>query len=333
VRTDATGFAEVAYLDGSRTRLDVNTEFEVLALVDDAGVASTRTSMELGRTWHRVESVGAADGGFTVETSQATATVRGTAFAVECLTAEACRYVVAEGVVELALADGTVIELVAPSAVEVVNGVAGAVVAVPYDGVFGDPWLADNGTRDAAAGFADAATMYQAHGPAYASLSGTYSGTRTVTQLDCVAACHPTSPPVGDVAERSYTFAVDCSTGVSCAGTVNTEYMNNDQLVTADVPLVFDGATYTWALAYENADCYWDENSNGVYDPDVDPTEGVMASDGSWSMTPAAAEIRDGAWVVTALEGTATFVNVVTPGTCNDGSLGETNVATISVSR
>ena len=32
VRTDATGFAEVAYGDGSRTRLDVNTEFEVVAL-------------------------------------------------------------------------------------------------------------------------------------------------------------------------------------------------------------------------------------------------------------------------------------------------------------
>ena len=32
VRTDATGFAEVAYGDGSRTRLDVNTEFEVVAV-------------------------------------------------------------------------------------------------------------------------------------------------------------------------------------------------------------------------------------------------------------------------------------------------------------
>ena len=35
-----------------------------------------------------------------------------------------------------------------------------------------------------------------------------------------------------------------------------------------------------------------------------------MKTDGSWSMTPAAAEIRDQAWVVTALEGTAGFVNV-----------------------
>ena len=80
VRTDATGFAEVAYSDGSRTRLDINTEFEVVALTDDAGNAVTRTEMGVGRTWHRVQAVGAASGGFEVVTSQATATVRGTAF-------------------------------------------------------------------------------------------------------------------------------------------------------------------------------------------------------------------------------------------------------------
>ena len=234
VRTDATGYAEIAYLDGSRTRLDISTEFEVLELVDDAGVASTRTSMGVGRTWHRVESVGAAGGGYSVETSQATATVRGTAFAIECLTPTECTYVVAEGVIELALADGSIVELVAPAAVTVTNGVAGAVVAVPFDGVFGDPWLADNGARDASAGFADAATMYQTYGPAYASLNGTFTGTRTVTQLDCIGPCDPTSPPVGDVAERSYTFAIDCAGGVPCAGTVATEYINNNQLVTTD---------------------------------------------------------------------------------------------------
>ena len=48
VRTDATGFAEVAYGDGSRTRLDVDTEFEVVALTDDAGNAVTRTAVGCG---------------------------------------------------------------------------------------------------------------------------------------------------------------------------------------------------------------------------------------------------------------------------------------------
>ncbi len=76
VRTDATGFAEVAYSDGSRTRLDVNTDFEVVSLTDDAGSPATRTKMGLGRTWTRVESVVPTGGGFVVETAQATATGR-----------------------------------------------------------------------------------------------------------------------------------------------------------------------------------------------------------------------------------------------------------------
>jgi hypothetical protein len=88
VRTDSTGYAEISYFDGSRTRLDIDTEFEVVELVDEAGVASTRTSMGIGRTWNRVESLG--EGEFTVETSQATATVRGTAFVPDCDTATRC---------------------------------------------------------------------------------------------------------------------------------------------------------------------------------------------------------------------------------------------------
>ncbi|MGH9134431.1 MAG: FecR domain-containing protein, partial [Ilumatobacteraceae bacterium] len=91
LRTDLSGYAEVAYFDGSRTRLDVDTEFEILALVDDAGQSTARTRMGLGRTWHRVESLGEGEGGFSVETSVATATVRGTAFSVECRTVDACR--------------------------------------------------------------------------------------------------------------------------------------------------------------------------------------------------------------------------------------------------
>ena len=89
VRTDDTGYAEIAYVDGSPTRLDIDTEFEVVELVNDAGVASARTSMGAGRTWHRVESLG--EGRFTVETSQATATVRGTAFVLDCLTVTSAR--------------------------------------------------------------------------------------------------------------------------------------------------------------------------------------------------------------------------------------------------
>jgi FecR protein len=153
VRTDTTGFAEIAYFDGSRTRLDVDTEFEVVELVNDAGVSSTRTSMGVGRTWYRVESLG--EGEFTVETSQATATVRGTAFVIACAAVETCTYLVFEGIIELTLADGSVVEVVGPAEVEVVGGVAGPVTPVTLDRLLSDPWLLANANLDIAAGFAD----------------------------------------------------------------------------------------------------------------------------------------------------------------------------------
>jgi hypothetical protein len=153
VRTDESGYAEIAYLEGSRTRLDRSTEFEVVELIDDAGVSTTRTSMGVGRTWHRVESLG--EGEFTVETSQATATVRGTAFAVACETSSVCSFLLAEGSIALTLADGSVVVLSGAVEVEVANGVAGPITPVTFDRFFGDPWLADNAARDTAAGFAN----------------------------------------------------------------------------------------------------------------------------------------------------------------------------------
>jgi hypothetical protein len=85
VRTDSTGFAEIAYFDGSRTRLNVDTEFEVLELADDVAGSTVRTRLDVGRTWNRVETLGEGDE-FSVETSVATAVVQGTAFSVQCLT-------------------------------------------------------------------------------------------------------------------------------------------------------------------------------------------------------------------------------------------------------
>jgi hypothetical protein len=49
VRTDATGRADMAYGAGSRTRSDVDTEFDVVALTDDADEPLTRTALGGGR--------------------------------------------------------------------------------------------------------------------------------------------------------------------------------------------------------------------------------------------------------------------------------------------
>jgi hypothetical protein len=50
VRTDNTGYAEISYLDGSKTRLDIDTEFEVVELINGAA--------HLHWTNHRALSVG-----------------------------------------------------------------------------------------------------------------------------------------------------------------------------------------------------------------------------------------------------------------------------------
>ena len=179
VRTDTTGFAEIAYFDGSRTRLDIDTEFEVVELVDDAGVSSTRTSMGIGRTWHRVESLG--EGEFTVETSQATATVRGTAFVLDCISADNCTYLVFEGIIEVTLGDGSVIEVVGPAEVVVVGGVAGPVTPVTLDRLLADPWFQANASRDVAAGFADLEAFLGASDETTTTEPSTTSTTSTTT--------------------------------------------------------------------------------------------------------------------------------------------------------
>jgi hypothetical protein len=306
VRTDATGFAEVAYSDGSRTRLDVNTEFEVVALVDDAGNAVTRTEMGVGRTWHRVQAVGAASGGFEVVTSQATAAGRGTAFVVSCLSVESCDYAVMEGVVDVTLADGTVVTVTAPATLDVTNGVATGPLPLSWDGLFGDPWLVANTDRDVEAGFADRATVYQAYGPGYASMVGDFTGTDTLTNVTCASICIEASGSPADIGtqgEYTPTFTADCSSG-SCV-----------IVGSAGVPYTFDGTSYSASIPEEPTTCDVDWGSDGVVDETSGTVNGVIDS----MVTPTAAEVRDGSYVVTALERTATITYTV-EGICVDGA-------------
>ena len=327
VRTDGTGFAEVAYFDGSVTRLDINTSFTVVELSDEEGGSTVRTRMETGRTWNRVEELAEGDE-FVVETSVATATVRGTAFAIDCPDATTCTFTVVEGTVTLELPDGSTVDVVAPSAVTVTDGVAAPAVAVPFDGAFGDPWLVENADLDVAAGFPSKEEIYQAHGPSFGSLSGTFTGTRTVTALTCVTTC-VNLPPVGDVADRTYTFAIDCSGGVPCVGTVDTEYRHGLEVIRQQTPLTFDGTTFSWSIAYESGSCQWDDDGDGVFDRET----GHASTSIAWAMTPTAAENRGSSYVITAMEGTAHAENVVTVTDCPDGYLGDTNDGMISVTR
>ena len=119
---------------------------------------------------------------------------------MSCLTVESCDYTVMEGVVDVTLADGTVVTVTAPATLDVTNGVATGPVPLSWDGLFGDPWLVANTDRDVEAGFADRATVYQAYGPAYASMVGDFTGTDTLTNVTCTSFCIEASgsPPTSE---------------------------------------------------------------------------------------------------------------------------------------
>ena len=330
VRTDATGFAEIAYFDGSRTRLDVDTEFEVLELVDDVDESAVRTKMGVGRTWHRVQDLGEG-GEFSVETSVATAVVQGTAFSVGCATEDACTFMVVEGALRIDLPDGTSIELVAPSALIIdADAGPGEPFPVPFDGAFGDEWLFDNAGRDVDAGFTPAAEVYQAYGPSYGAI-GTFTGTITITDLQCETVC--IEDRLGVPQDRSYTFAVDCSAGVPCTGTIDTEYFDGEQTQRATVPIGFDGTSYRWVFEFPDSRCVFDNDGDGTYET----PSGAIVTYIEWVMTPSAAEIVDERWVVTAMADTEDgFVtNTVTdPGDCGDDFwAGDRSTAVIEVTR
>lgn len=111
VRTNASGFAEVQYADGSLTRLGAATVLQVVALDGDVTVPEIEVDLDVGRVWNRVNTVTGERGRFEVGTDVGTAAVRGTAFAIECTDEPVCTFTVTEGRIVVTTLDGTVIEI------------------------------------------------------------------------------------------------------------------------------------------------------------------------------------------------------------------------------
>lgn len=89
VRTSADAYAVLTYFEGSTVSLDPSTTVVIAALGADPD-GSTVISMEqqTGRTWHSVSKLLNPRSKYDVRTPTATATVRGTAFAVSIATDE-----------------------------------------------------------------------------------------------------------------------------------------------------------------------------------------------------------------------------------------------------
>ena len=171
-------------------------------------------------------------------------------------------------------------------------------VLLSFDEAFGDPWVLVNVARDQALGFGSAGEMYASLGPAYASVAGEFNLTRTVLTEECLeqSPCSELSR-LGDVAPRTYVFAIDCTAGVPCVGQALTQYSIGDVVQQQLVPMTFDGATYRWSLSYEGPQCFFDNDNNGSFETLL----GNIATNFDWVLTPLAAEIRDGRWVATSV--------------------------------
>lgn len=100
VETDASGMAEIAYFEGSLTRLGPDTDYELSTLDDESGRAIVG-DLDIGRTYHRVTELTGSDDRYEVRTPSAVAAVRGTRFIVVCLPSGECDFGVIDGVIEV----------------------------------------------------------------------------------------------------------------------------------------------------------------------------------------------------------------------------------------
>lgn len=299
ITTAADGFVELAWPDGSVTRLGSDTEFI-------ANSEGTRGELMVGTVWNRLTD---EVGDYRVITPEGTVQARAAAFVLKC--SADCVALVLDGEVTL---DETTID--GPVSAGLGTGLTDQ-VPLPWDAVFASPFAIANSELDEALGFKPASDLYAGADPALASINGTFSGTRTVTSFECNRGDCSENPQVGDVADRSYTFEVDCSSGLPCIGQALTQSQNLDTRETEEdlVPLTFDGTTYSWELL-ANSGPYCFSGGDGFGNAD-----NLL----QWSITATEAAVVGNQFVATAIAGTASGSLVITgeagePGCADIGS-------------
>lgn len=281
VRTDGTGFAEINYPDGSITRLDVDTEFRVVSITDDAGVATTRAELDGGRVWNRVQDLG-TEGEFSIDTAVGVATVRGTAWVADCRADEQCDFTVFEGEVGVRPTSGPTVGLTAPFTMSTDGSDTTTPTPVPFDEAFADLWLMENAARDAEAGYDSAEEMYEAFGPMFASFDGQYDGSGAIGPVEECAPPADCSSAVGSSYTFDYVFSVACDGFMQCVRSVDMTFTRRGVTSEERATVVFLGYGYGWTL---------DLGGNGC----SAANPGAVA----FTLTPLAAVKTGGKWVIT----------------------------------
>ena len=150
VSTDPNGFAEIGFTDGSLARVDNNAQFVLTALTHQDAVTATHTQLLNGDSWHHVQPLADQGDLYQVDTPVASATVRGTQFAINCTAGTTCTYAVVEGTVQLALPDGTTLTLTAGQKITLIKDLPPPKIDTPgIPQLEQDPWIAQNLALDA----------------------------------------------------------------------------------------------------------------------------------------------------------------------------------------
>ncbi|MEY2423268.1 MAG: FecR protein [Acidimicrobiaceae bacterium] len=146
VKTNGTGFAQVNYHDGSLTRLDANAQFTLTDLSTAAQAQRVVGTLDGGRAWSNVQKVTSSDGRYEIDTSVATASVRGTRFNTDCTAADhSCTFTVIEGTVTVTPKGGPPIDLQAGESITVhADGTVTAKTTLTPEQLLQDPWIGKN---------------------------------------------------------------------------------------------------------------------------------------------------------------------------------------------
>ena len=148
--TDPTGFAEIGFTDGSLARVENNAQFVLTALAHQDAVTQTHTQLLNGDSWHHVQPLADQGDLYQVDTPVASATVRGTQFAINCTNGTTCTYAVVEGTIALQLPDGTTITLTAGQKITLIKDLPPPKIDTPgIPQLQQDPWIAQNLALDA----------------------------------------------------------------------------------------------------------------------------------------------------------------------------------------
>lgn len=303
VQTDATGYAQINFPDGSITRLDHDTVFTIDKLSTATGTRKVQGTVSAGQTWNRVQELSTGDT-FEQKGNDATAAVLGTAFVTRCefpsggvafkvvKTKKAlkklrkqtknCNFTLVDGKLKLT-ALGKSVDVNRGQQVDVAaGGTAGNAETFPPDILFTDRWILRNLGADSAAGLSEAVGTPTAEDLAQSRIEGSWPVTLTVESGSGFRNLGPR--------DRTYSFS-----GSGNQVTLSRETANGTRVI----PLSYANGVYSGTDPdFGVQDCVLDDGTVSV--------PGGLRNSGTITFSPVAAVPDNGLWRATELAGTVT---------------------------